>query len=385
MSIKLHGVYSIPIPLHLDIGDCLNKCRYCFVGSKDKKTSIKQIENAINKKYDGSLLSYYLENRYPICISNTSDFFNCNDKETYKSEIQMLRDAGFPIYYQTKGYHSEEDLEWFLKIVTKKDVVYITITSFDDSAKLLEKKAPSIENRLNLIKKLKKKGIMINVGFNPVISKYISNQEIIKFMSKNPEIGYIIQPLHGIKNIYANSKEINSLTRSQNIKLRPIMEFAIKNKISVRSKNIFSIKTPSYGDILKKHFGKPILIGSDLDIFSKEYYDLTWQEEAEGVSFDMFYERFKDQFLDITIRKQDVRCLDNFTQKRLPDTFAYKDYVKFCWENPEEIASFTGFSNTIYFLGRDRTQETLYYYPFQDIIIEQVKRIKRLKNDFDMD
>lgn len=381
MGIKLHGVHSIPVPLHMDIGDCLNKCKYCFVGSTDKKTSLKQIENSINKKYDGSLLSYYLENRYPICISNTSDFFNCKDKELYKQEIKILKDAGFPLYYQTKGYIEDKDLEWFLDIIDKKDVVYITITSFSENE--LEKNVP-VTNKIKLIKHLYEKNVYLNIGFNPIISKYIKNEEIIDFMKTYKNADYIIHPLHGIKNKYFYSKEINKLTRENVFKINDIIDFAIKNNISIRSKNLFAVGTLSYGDRLKKHFGKKIIIGSDIENVCKKYYNDYYNDRNEtdeslavGVLFREFYKEKKNEILDITLKSSEIRIIDNFISKRLPKYISYKDYLELCWQNPKHINSFCTFSSVIWDYEDDNNIEVEYYYPLQKILIKNLEIIRR--------
>ena len=108
MALVLFNVYDEAVGLQLELSGCNNRCVYCYSGrrSANKSTSLKSLENQINRttKKD-SLQNYYIKNRYPISVSNSSDLNACDNKDNYYQIVKFLKDLKFPIFYETKGCH----------------------------------------------------------------------------------------------------------------------------------------------------------------------------------------------------------------------------------------------------------------------------------------
>ena len=354
--ISLHGVHSIPAPLHIEIGDCLNGCKYCFVTSKGKKTSLKSIENAITKEYDGSLKSYYLTKRYPICFNNSSDFFNCKDKDYYFDVMALLKDAGFSFYFQTKGHHNNKDLDRFLKIADKKDVLYITVTGFDKKIKELEPAAPDFKNRKKLIDACLDHNMIVEVGFNPIISKYFDFNKAADFINeyKEKKVTYVVWSLHGVKNLHPNGKEINKLVREErktiHNKMKQLYDILVANKtpLTIES-NMPDIEYNhiSNGCHIRDNLNINMLLGGDIDAMCHAAYSIAIEQVGvkedivQGcLTFGDFIEIYKEFILDCYVKKSEIRTRDTFLYHRLPDKISYKDYLKLAFENLGIISPF---------------------------------------------
>ncbi len=334
MALSLFRVYDKPIGLHLDLGKCFNGCTYCYSGKRTGKvTSVTSLEHQLNREKE-SLLSYYIKNKYPVCVSNNSDI-NASDKEN-RELIKILKSFGFPIYYETKGCHTEEKLFNFLNIIKPEDYVYITLSTFkDEKRKEIEPKAPAVEMRIKLIEELVKKGIQIEVAFNPAIPGYIIDEEIIQFISDHRTLNYYFYFLHLPAWSKLNQRKIPKYDFTN------IAKWCKENGIYVGGDTqFFGNKMAGFRE--RGHFKKPMIIASDIDEVVLKYKqenkgDRDDEENLKNlVSFDTFYAEKKDNFINAIIDKSEIypgRNAGSYFYQNLPQKMSYKDYIKLCFHN----------------------------------------------------
>lgn len=172
---QLNRVGSLPCGLHLGIGPCKNACVYCFAEGQSATETLGALANQISKPYNGTLLSKWIERRVPVMVNNRSDVFNNVEPDMTIAKVDLLRDSGFPIYFETKGPHTPEQMKWFFDGMKKHEAVYLTVTTLDDEKrKIIEPHAPSIEQRFAFIRECVRRGVYIEVGINPSIRGYAS-------------------------------------------------------------------------------------------------------------------------------------------------------------------------------------------------------------------
>jgi DNA repair photolyase len=143
-----------------------------------------------------------LREGYPICISNRTDpFSKVNYVETI-SLVQNLQLLPNRIFFQTKGTHGVDDV---LDILGDKKCVFYITTSFlnDNLRKIVEPNAASVEERLKLAEKLKKRGHCVIFALNPYVPEWISDKEV-------EELAKIALGM-GIKSIVLEALHMNKL------------------------------------------------------------------------------------------------------------------------------------------------------------------------------
>ena len=373
MSINLHGVYSLPVPLHLDLDRCGNGCKYCFVKS-DKGTSIRQVENAINKKYDGSIKSFYLSERYPICISNVSDVFNCKDNDVVYTLIKILKSAGFPIYLQTKGVHTRKQMDFMLDELDSTDVIYVTLTGLNENLSEMETQAPTGKARLEMIDELVENGYRVDIGFNPILREYISQEEIIAVVEKyknNPRVTYCFDPIHRINNKMPGAKYINKLVELNKIGIddwvKPIQDYLFANPgvavdgwIGEKRRYVWNALKSSTV-VLRGHFGKKIPLGRDIADACKQYYD---ECQVAGKDIDNGYVDYQldvpyiinymKQFIPegLVIKKSEIRSKENYLLKSLPEIIKYEDYLALSANYIHQVGGAFSYSYSYYYTDK---------------------------------
>ncbi len=177
MSLSLyHGEFLIsPTPLVLEGNKCSHGCFYCFA-NLNKSTRLFS-ENAINclekpEKIKGPK-GYFLQNRYPIMISNKTDPLCKSNEGLTQTLMDIADEKNHNFFWQTKGGCS--DLENRI-INGKKCAVYLSLTSNKTNLlKQIEPKAPSYSERLKFMKSLISAGHHVVVGLNPLIEAWWDN------------------------------------------------------------------------------------------------------------------------------------------------------------------------------------------------------------------
>lgn len=339
MALRLFNVFDVPVALHCDVGQCGNGCIYCYSYKRCKnKTTVQQVENMLNYDKPDTLKGYYIKNRYPVAVSNNSDLNSSNDPNAFEV-VRLLKNAGFPIFFETKGCHDYESMDRFLNLVTPEDSVYITLSTLaDDSGKIIEPNAPSVEKRMELIDELVQKKVNVIVAFNPAIPGYVTDEQIIEYISEHKDLSFFMYHLH----LPSWSKlEIKKLPKYN---FANVAKYCEQNGIVVTGANDFFWCKPE-GIKTREHFKKKMIIASDIAEVVKKYRaeNSGWYEPENNitnlVTFDDFYKEKKDMFIDAIVDQSDIymgRNHGSYFRGILPQKMTYKDYIKLCFDNPDK-------------------------------------------------
>jgi DNA repair photolyase len=157
------------LPMELSLNYCSHGCVYCFanIGHRERRTALKSAIKLIREcRERETFIAWLLRNRYPVLISNRVDpFARSNYRETIPLAAELTA-QNIPIAWQTKGGRGVSDV---LRFLDSPQVWYVTITTLNaDIAKRIEPGAPSPQERLALIEKLKANGHRVVLGLNPL-------------------------------------------------------------------------------------------------------------------------------------------------------------------------------------------------------------------------
>lgn len=219
-----------PAPLEISGNTCSHNCCYCFANIRGKsryfdlKSAIRQINKPVCKTYVDNLI----KEGYPICISNKTDPFS---KTNYIQSIAFARQLTklkCGLFIQTKGGFGIN--EFIQAFDNRKDIVfYITITTLnEDIRKRIEPNAPTIEERFELIKKLKGLGHHVIVAINPILEVWMPINDLLKLIEKCKSLNvYDIctEALH------LNKKEVEAFSSERkNNFLKEEIDYAVERK-----------------------------------------------------------------------------------------------------------------------------------------------------------
>jgi DNA repair photolyase len=364
--IKLHNVFSIPAGFTIDIGKCLNGCVYCYSNFEKTTTTFKQIENMLEKKYDNTLLSYYIENKYPIVISNGSDINHIKDEKQIFKILDILKNAGFPIYFETKGSF---DVDFFESVFdVKKDVLYITLTTLDDSKrKLIEPFAPSVEKRIDLIERILSRGGIVEVGINPAMPDYFPEFEACGFIENHKKAMYVFSKLH-LKTSHAKYKELKP---QMDYNFKFAADYCKQNGVYATGRDEFT-GCRQNSNRTRDHFGKEMIISIDVDQAAKKCHDmwsekLTTEEKEEcdnnfgWMGFNYFWENSKHHAIDCQVDLNEIypgRNAGKYFRAVLNGKVSYKDYIKILFDNPN--INGIGYYSKCYYIKDKEKGKTFY-------------------------
>lgn len=192
-----------PIPIHLSGNWCSHNCSYCFANlnvpdrAMDLHSTLLSIKNY--HKHD-SLLADLLRLKYPVCVSNHVDPFSISNYRQLVPLMKALIEENIPIYIQTKG-GVQSAIDEILEILPQS-VWYISISHDNEETRsLIEKPTPTIEERFELIKRLKKLGHKVQVGINPAHPDWIKDVRHFLVTLKELQVDSIyLQPLKFTRN-----------------------------------------------------------------------------------------------------------------------------------------------------------------------------------------
>lgn len=174
-----------PVPLQLSFNFCSHKCSYCFanLNNPNREFDVKGYQDQIKGLYNqddkerytrNDLQSILLREKYPVLISNLVDPFATSNYQYSIPIMEQLTQMGVPVALQTRGGRGIDDALSFLP----PTLWYISIPFLSDELrKQFEPAAPSIDDRLSLISKLKAKGHEVVVGVNPTLSNWLPNND----------------------------------------------------------------------------------------------------------------------------------------------------------------------------------------------------------------
>lgn len=350
MSIQAYaGEFTIsPIPLEMSFNFCSHKCAYCFANLNqpnrkfDANESINHIKNAHKSK---SLKSYLLNNKFPILLSNRVDPFAASNWKQVLPMVQILDEYEIPIAWQTKGGQGVDEV----LMRGKKEHWYISISFWDDNRRLLiEPGATTIEQRFELIEKLKKAGQSVSVGINPLVENWLPEWEFEKLTDKLKELD--------IKDIWAeilhlNKKQVGNMSQKEiNNQGLDVIEDAKKRHrnnsyfmyvietIESEGFNVFSMNQPIKSNYFNEEHS---LYGGKTLKTTQDFINHCFETMPDGgeVRFDDYYQFMKHDFYEKSFSDCDgyaYRIARNIYKKQTNTPYkTLKDVMFFYWDNQE--------------------------------------------------
>ncbi len=177
------GIGDMEYSLNPYVG-CGHRCIYCyadFIGRwRDVLPWGERVEVKVN------LLERLKEEtrrkrRGRVCIGTVCDPYQPIEEkyELTRQAIEILKASLFPIHILTKSSLCLRDLDIMRGY---RDIeVEMTLTTLDDRIrKIFEPFAPSIEERINSLKRLREAGIKTTLFFGPILPYLSDREEVIK-------------------------------------------------------------------------------------------------------------------------------------------------------------------------------------------------------------
>lgn len=166
-----------PIPLELSLNYCSHKCAFCFanLNAPNRKADVPAIMRLLAEhETRKSPVAQLLRGGYPILFSNKVDPFARSNFAASVPILETLADMGIPVTFQTRGGTGIDEVLEFLP----PSVWYISISQLDDAIRArIEPGAPRIEERFELIEKLRAHGHRVVLGCNPYVSEWLPDPE----------------------------------------------------------------------------------------------------------------------------------------------------------------------------------------------------------------
>lgn len=254
-------------PLRLDFyRGCDFGCKYCFAnvrGGGIKHTydyaPFEIVEKYFKKAFDNNketknVTVELLRNRVPIHIGGMSDPFQKREYElklNYKL-IELSNKYNYPLMFSTKTANLPE--EYFEILNPKIHAFQISLIGYnEDFIKKYENNTPSVNERINFIKKLKEKGFWVGVRLQPLIDineavelcknidgivDYIT-VEHLKIPNDNKDIKKLFEPID--KDKYYRPSSLRNLELKKEYKIenvKKIKKVLKKTKIGVGDNDI---------------------------------------------------------------------------------------------------------------------------------------------------
>lgn len=162
-----------PFPLDLALNYCSHKCAYCFanLNKPGRKADLHGIVRQIDRMHDHeNLTARLLREGYPVVMSNKVDPFAASNYKLTLPLLKLFKAKGIPVAFQTKGGKGIEDA---LKLVAPS-YWYVSIAFQDDAIRRkIEPGAPSIDERWELVKRLRDAGHAVCIGANPLVPEWL--------------------------------------------------------------------------------------------------------------------------------------------------------------------------------------------------------------------
>ncbi len=189
---------------------CQHGCRYCYAeliirkaGKIDKWGSYLDIKNNFPELLEKEILK---AKRGLIMISAVTDPYQPMEAKTNLTRkcLEILLNKGFGIYILTKSPLVLRDMNTLKKFEDCE--VGITITTDNEHIKrLFEPSAPSIESRVDALKKLKNAGIKTSAFIGPALP--MNPQRLFRMIENSADLIYLDKLNYSFKvsSIYKNA------------------------------------------------------------------------------------------------------------------------------------------------------------------------------------
>ncbi len=188
-----------PIPLHLSLNYCSHKCGYCFanLNQPGRQVALQPIMNLLAdyQKRD-TPVAKLLTAGYPVCVSNLVDPLATSNVEASMPILRLMGELDIPVQIQTKG-GKQRDVDELLSFLPPS-VFYVSIAMTDDNLRAaIEPNAPTIPDRLNLLRQLSAHGHKVVVGLNPLVPGWLPDpRPLLEQVKAAGATGVWVERLH---------------------------------------------------------------------------------------------------------------------------------------------------------------------------------------------
>ena len=221
-------LFLLPWAMELSIIEpCDYACSYCFaiLGDRGRKHykgnnihtgGVKQAVNLLQNAHKRKTLeAFYLNNKYPVVMSNRTDPFGRKNRVQSIALIELFREMDIPIAFQTKGFIKHDlDFERVMALIPPS-YFYVSIGFDNDELRQrVEPGATAIDYRFEMIRELTNRGHKVCVGVNPFVPEWISDTE--KFIQRINDSGaeqILFQCLH------MNASNVRQMTEKEKQRL----------------------------------------------------------------------------------------------------------------------------------------------------------------------
>lgn len=186
-------------PIHFDTyTGCSFACSYCFANEKPDKNIVAPTHNAINALnlfIDGKRTSEtrFCDWNIPVHFGATSDPFQPLERSEKKTLecLELFAKTKYPFIISTKGTLIAE--EPYIILISECECV-VQISAACKEYDVLEPGAPSFEERIKAIEKLRGRTKRVNVRIQPYLPRYFKQiKESLKVFSDAGVYGIIIE------------------------------------------------------------------------------------------------------------------------------------------------------------------------------------------------
>jgi len=188
-----------PIPLHLSLNYCSDKCSYCFanLGNPGRRANLQPIMNLLADYPNRTTpVAKLLQAGYPVCVSNLVDPLALSNVEQAMPIMKLITALGIGVQVQTKGGR-QRDVDELLSFLPPS-VFYVSIAMQDDDLRAkIEPNAPSIDHRLQLLRQLSASGHRVVVGLNPLVPEWLPDPvPLLEAVREAGATGVWVERLH---------------------------------------------------------------------------------------------------------------------------------------------------------------------------------------------
>ncbi len=340
----------VPIPLEVSHNFCSHKCSYCFanLNSPNRTADVAALTNQLRKyPTQKNIAATMLQHKLCVAVSNKTDPFA---RSNYRIAIPMLESLtadDIPVFIQTRGGIGVDDALKFMK----PSVFYVSIThSGDETRKLIEPAAPSIESRWALVDQLKALGHKVLVACNPYHSYWVDNEEFLRRLDVHRPDGLVLQLLH------LNPKQTAQMSERERANFGEVsLKIAQKRNIDqAQYAAMLSLHHSAQAMGIKiKNYNAPELINDAVAIYHEVYGNKVFKtkfdfvEHCRATKQDndvVTFREYRDYMLSdnpLASGSYDIKSyLTSQSQEfrngvKMPSRMNFTDILKIMWNEPK--------------------------------------------------
>jgi len=343
-------------PLEISHNYCSTKCAYCFanLNSPNRKAKVKEFVNQMkNYKKSNTFTSQLLKDKMLVTMSNKTDPFALSNYKIAVPQMETLTNEGIPIKILTRGGKGIDDALSFLP----KSAWYISITHTEEiTRQLVEPGGSTIDERWELVDKLKSEGHSVIVACNPFSPHWVDPEDFLRRLEIHKPHGFVFQSIH------LNWKQIKNMTdKERNNMGEDVLSAARKRKLTeelyqtslymCRGAKELGIKTLNYhhwdndiDDVYNATYNKSQMFPTNWGFIqwckqNKKDNDAVLFHEYAKFMLDGFKYNEKEYRIASYLTSQSEKFRNGVSIPKM----RFVDLLKICWNNPHARRQLTNY------------------------------------------